>query len=56
MGPVRFAFLAYKVLGRDDALHNLERKVVEVVAQVESFRLVIVVLVVIDIHALQIGP
>ena len=56
MGPVRFAFLADEVLGWYDALHDLERKVVEVVAKVEFFGLVIVILVIVNIDALQIGP
>ena len=56
MGPVRFTFLADEVLGWYDALHDLERKVVEVVAKVEFFGLVIVILVIVNIDALQIGP
>ena len=56
MGPVRFAFLADEMLGGYDALHDLERKVVKVVAKVEFFRLIIVILIVVDIDALQISP
>ena len=56
MGPVSFIFLADEVLGRNDTLHDLERKVVKVVAKVEPFRLIIIILIIVDIDALQISP
>ena len=56
MGPVSLTFLADEVLGRYDALHNLQGKVVKVVAKVEPLWLIVVVLIKVNIHALQIFP